>query len=214
LPPRRSLLRRRRRGCQSPRGGRFRARAGSLGRRWTHLHVWSRLGGSAGVYSGRCLPRGTSRYRQSAAREASTPDWSSTQGSVPAHAPASSDPQEPHRPAKTPVSPSRGPAARRALPETQSRKGTMPRTRQPPSRATERASLGRKHPGNRGANRPPSSSRERGFGSPRPTLTHTTSNSCLPFSPVGVAIVIGPSQKLGSSAPRVVWGPQPAYTHV
>ena len=44
------VLRRRRRGCQSPRGGAFRARARSLGRRWTHLHVWSRLGGSAGVY--------------------------------------------------------------------------------------------------------------------------------------------------------------------
>ena len=44
------VLRRRRRGCQTSRGGAFRARAGSLGRRWTHLHVWSRLGGSAGVY--------------------------------------------------------------------------------------------------------------------------------------------------------------------
>ena len=43
------VLRRRRRGCQTSRGGAFRARAGSLGRRWTHLHVWSRLGGSAGL---------------------------------------------------------------------------------------------------------------------------------------------------------------------
>ena len=44
---------------------------------------------------------------------------------------------------------------------------------------TERAPRGRKPPRNRGASRPPSSLRERGFGSPRPTPARTAPNSRL-----------------------------------
>ena len=51
------VLRRRRRGCQTSRGGAFLACVRSLGRRWTHLHVWSRSGGSAGGYKHSEWPR-------------------------------------------------------------------------------------------------------------------------------------------------------------
>ena len=58
------VLRRRRRGCQTSRGGAFLACVRSLGRRWTHLHVWSRLGGSTGVYRRSEWPRVAAPVRQ------------------------------------------------------------------------------------------------------------------------------------------------------
>jgi len=68
LPPRRSLLRRRRRGCQRRARGRFHAARASVGAGELTCMSWSRLGGSAGVYSGRCLPRDLAAPRQSHGR--------------------------------------------------------------------------------------------------------------------------------------------------
>ena len=86
------VLRRRRRGCQSPAQAAFRARAGSLGRRWTHLHVWSRLGGSAGCYE-LGVPRGKPLLSAIEPPSGASPsDWTSAgQRSGPRG--ASSDPQ-------------------------------------------------------------------------------------------------------------------------
>ena len=65
----------------------------------------------------------------------------------------------------------RGPAARRATaPQATKPQGHTAKDPLAPVKShTKRAPRGRKPPRSRGANRPPSSSRERGFGSPRPT---------------------------------------------
>ena len=183
MPPRRSLLRRRRRGCQRRAKGRFLAACASVGAGELTCMFWSRLGGSAGVYRPSVPRRDLAAPRQSALVRASTHDWSSTQGSVPAHAPASSDPQQPHRPANTRASPSARPSARAHGPKTQSRKGTRPRTRQPPTRAPQSARLVAESP--REIAGPTGRRRRRAnaaFESPRPTLTRTAPNSRLTIS--------------------------------
>ena len=139
MPPRRSLLRRRRRGCQRPAAAQFRARAGSLGRRWTHLHVWSRFGRSAGVYRPSVPRRDLAAPAAMAKRRRHMIGPPHRAAFRPTHQRrlTHKSPTDPPRPQPPP---SRGPAAGRALPETQSRKGTRPtRTRQPPSRATQSA---------------------------------------------------------------------------
>ena len=176
----------------------------SVGRRWTHLHVFRLARRFLRLYTRRKVPRACSgKEEEGGVRCGSPSNWHfsgqrsghSNQRRLPTMAPQNHQDTSLRNP-RVPA------AACRARPKTTQPQGHAAKDPSAPAKShAERAPRGRKPPRNRGASRPPPSS----AAAPHVELPSEdmSGTELSPRNlPVGVAIAIGPSRKPGSSSSR------------